>query len=236
MSDSDNIRFDTSRKGLIEGIEREALSEAEEITRLSQRSAEERLEAAEKQAEAIIREAENKAVERVAAIKKSNASRTSIAVRKFFLKARGQLIQQIMERVTKELQEMIDSPPYRAVLLDWIVEAALGLNAPEAAVQSSPAELPLIDAGLLRQVEQEVKSLTGRSVKIRVSEGDPLTGQGVVLVAKSGKVAFNNQVKTRLLRHDSEVKKIVYQELQNFEGQAQKLEIFDRRMPGLTYE
>lgn len=220
MSESDNIRFDTSRNELIEGIEREALSEAEEIIRQSQKSAEEQLVVAEKQAEAIMREAEKKAAERVAAIEKSNASRTAIAARKIFLRARGKLIQQVVERVRKELQDMVDSPLYRAVLLDWIVEAALGLNAPEVAVQSSPSELPLIDAGLLRQVEQEFKSLTGRSVKMHVSESDPLTGQGVVLVAKSGKVAFSNQVKTRFLRYDSETKRIVYQELQDIEGQA----------------
>jgi len=209
-----------SKNGLIEGIEGEALSEAEEITSQAQRTADERLAAAEKQAEEIIREAEKKAAERVKAIQKSNASRIAIAARKIFLRSQEELIRQIMERVRKKLQELVDSPSYRAVLLDWIVEAALGLNEPEAAVQSSPAELPLIDAGFLRRAEHEVKSLTGRSVKLHVSERDPLSGQGVVLEAKSGKIAFNNQVKTRLLRYDSEVKKIVYQELQDIEGQA----------------
>jgi vacuolar-type H+-ATPase subunit E/Vma4 len=55
---------------------------------------------------------------------------------------------------------------------------------------------------------------------LHVSESNPFTGQGVVLVAKSGKVAFNNQVETRLLRYDSEIKRIVFEELQEFENRG----------------
>jgi vacuolar-type H+-ATPase subunit E/Vma4 len=89
------------------------------------------------------------------------------------------------------------------------VEAAIGLGAPEASVNASAAERRQIDEQLLREARDKVEALTGRKVALTVAEGDPLIPQGVVLTAADGRVEFNNQVATRLLRRQSEIRKTI---------------------------
>jgi vacuolar-type H+-ATPase subunit E/Vma4 len=96
------------------------------------------------------------------------------------------------------------------VLLGWIVEAAIGLGLPEATVNASAPELPLLEEGLLAEAERRVRELTGREVRLGRAEGDPLAGQGVVLLGRGGRLAYNNQVSTRLLRRQSEIRKMIY--------------------------
>jgi len=51
--------------------------------------------------------------------------------------------------------------------------------------------------------------MTGRKVSLMLTDGDPLIPQGVVLKAADGRVEFNNQVATRLLRRQSEIRKTI---------------------------
>jgi len=46
-----------------------------------------------------------------------------------------------------------------------------------------------------------------------LSEEEPLKSQGVVLTAADGRTAFNNQVKTRILRHKREIQTLIYNAL-----------------------
>ena len=90
------------------------------------------------------------------------------------------------------------------------MEAAIGLGQPEAAVNASSAELPLLDQGLLAEAERRVQALGGRAVRLSRLEGEPLAGQGVVLVGRGGRLTYNNQVSTRLLRRQTEIRKMIY--------------------------
>jgi vacuolar-type H+-ATPase subunit E/Vma4 len=91
------------------------------------------------------------------------------------------------------------------------VEAAMGLSLPEAVVNASAAELALIDERLLSEVQERVSELTGRKVRLFKSKADPLVGQGVMLVGREGRLAFNNQVSTRLLRRQTEIRKKIHE-------------------------
>ena len=55
--------------------------------------------------------------------------------------------------------------------------------------------------------------MTGRDVTLELADESPTAGQGIVLRAADGRVQFNNQIATRLLRYQSEIRKIVYGEL-----------------------
>ena len=98
-------------------------------------------------------------------------------------------------------------------LVGWIVEAAIGLNASEATVMASAGESGFLDRDLMREAEQRVQALTGRSIKLEIDPDDPPIPQGVVLKAKNGRVEFNNQVATRLLRSQSEIRKSIQDRL-----------------------
>ena len=63
---------------------------------------------------------------------------------------------------------------------------------------------------LIDDDEAEVTEKLGRQIRIRCSEGRPLSFQGIVLTAENGRIAFNNQVKTRMSRNDREIRRLIH--------------------------
>jgi vacuolar-type H+-ATPase subunit E/Vma4 len=168
---------------LIGGIAQDAAREAERILGEAERAAEDRKQAAEDQAQAVLQQGEAKVQE--------------------------QAVQEVLKRVRERLAERLGNPEYREVLLAWIVEAAIGLGAAEATVNASAAERKQIDKRLLQDAQNRVNELSGRKVSLKQADEDPLIPQGVVLKAADGRVEFNNQVATRLLRRQSEIRKTI---------------------------
>ena len=157
----------------------------------------------------ILSEARAKAETQVRAIHEHNRTALRLEGKRMTLKVREELLRRVIERARERLAALSEGSGYRRVLLDWVVEAAIGLNVPEAVVNASALERGLLDQALLREAEAEVKQLTGRNLSLRLAAGDPLVGQGVVLKSADGRVEFNNQVSTRLLRYQSEIRKAV---------------------------
>jgi len=192
---------------LISGIVQDAGREAERVLAEAKKAAEERIKAAEDQARVVIQQAESKAEEQAARIRTQSASSTRMERRRISLKLREQAAQEVLSRVRQRLAQMVGAPEYRDVLLAWIVEGAIGLGAAEATVNASARERSQIDKKMLQEAEIKVKELTGKKITLAVASGDPLVPQGVVVKAADGRVEFNNQVATRLLRRQSELRK-----------------------------
>lgn len=192
---------------LIAGIAQDVAKEAEQVIAEAKKTAEERIKAAQDQAAATLQQAESKAEEQAERIRSQTASTLRMERRRISLKQREQAVQEVLTRVRRRLSEMVGSPQYREVLLAWIVEGAIGLGAAEAAVNASAAERNQIDKKMLQAAEAKVKELTGKKVTLAAASGDPLIPQGVVVKAAGGRVEFNNQVATRLLRLQSEIRK-----------------------------
>jgi len=192
---------------LIAGIAQDAAKEAEQVLAEAKKAAEERIKAARDQAAATLQQAESKAEEQAERTRSQTASSLRMERRRISLKQREQAVQEVLTRVRRLLSEMVGSPQYREVLLAWIVEGAIGLGAAEAAVNASAAERNQIDKKMLQAAEAKVKELTGKNVTLAAASGDPLIPQGVVVKAVDGRVEFNNQVATRLLRLQSEIRK-----------------------------
>jgi vacuolar-type H+-ATPase subunit E/Vma4 len=199
-----------SQGGLIEGIAQDAQAEARRLVEEAEKAAAERRAASARQAGEILEEARRKAGEQAAALKRQAASTAKMETKRIALRVREQAARQVLEQARAKLEAMVGSPEYREVLLGWIVEAAIGLGQPEAAVNASAAELPLLDQGLLAEAERRVQALGGRAVRLSRLEGGPLAGQGVVLVGRGGRLTYNNQVSTRLLRRQTEIRKMIY--------------------------
>jgi vacuolar-type H+-ATPase subunit E/Vma4 len=199
-----------SQGGLIEGIAQDAQAEAQRLVEEAEKAAAERRQAAERQAAEILGEARRKAAEQAAGVKRQAASAAKMQTKRIALRVREQAARQVLEQARLRLAQMIGTPEYREVLLGWIVEAAIGLGLPEATVNASSPELPLLEGGLLEEAQRRVRELTGREVRLTRADGDPLAGQGVVLVGRGGRLAYNNQVSTRLLRRQTEIRKMIY--------------------------
>lgn len=204
---------DTGKSDLIAGIKKDAQIEADKIIADAKKIVEQRRAAGERQVAAILKDAKQKAQEQVEAIKKNMSSTISVETRRISLRVRDMVIHKTLKYVQDKLESMMGKPGYRQVLIEWIVEASIGLNAREAEINLSAKELPFFEDNILPEAEAKIKELTGRTVILTKSQDNPLLAQGVVLTAKNKRVAFNNQVPTRLLRYQSEIRKIIYDEL-----------------------
>ena len=194
---------------LIHGIAQDAAREAERILAEAERAAEDRRKAAEDQERAVLQQGESRAEEQAERIRIQSASSLRMQRRRRQLKLQEQAVQEVLKRVRQRLAEAVGSPEYREVMLAWIVEAAIGLGAQEATVNASAAERKQIDGRLLQTAQEKVSELSGRKVKLSLADENPLIPQGIVLIAADGRVEFNNQVATRLLRRQSEIRRTI---------------------------
>jgi vacuolar-type H+-ATPase subunit E/Vma4 len=198
---------------LLQGIERDASAEAAGIIRQAQTAADERRKAATAQAAAILTETRAKAQEAARAISRHGEQAAGVEARRITLRAREEITRRVLEEATRRLAGQVGEPSYRDVLKGWIVEAALGLNAPEAEVLASGPEMLAIDEALLAEAAREVKTLAAMDVRLHRSRKQPLARQGVVLTSSDGRTAFNNQVATRMERYQTEIRKLIHDSL-----------------------
>jgi len=199
-----------SQGELIEGIAQDAAAEGRRLEEEAEKAGAERRESSRRQAEGILEEARRKAAAQAEALRRLAASTAKMEVKRIGLRVREQAAREVLDQAREHLERLCGSPEYREVLLGWIVEAAVGLGLPEASVNASARELPLLDAGLLAEAQRRVRELAGRTVSLTRTEGVPLAGQGVVLTGRGGRLAYNNQVSTRLLRRQTEIRKMIY--------------------------
>ncbi len=200
---------------LIKGIEKDAQNEAQSIITAAEEVAANRRTSGKLQLDSIMKEAQESAKQRVMEIKRNNSSRIVMETRRLRLKVQDQIINQILKLVKGGLRKMTGNPEYTAVLQDWIVEAAIGLNLDRASVNASEIERDKIEGQTIKRAEKELKALTGREIRLEITLEPPLPGQGIVLTSPDKRIAFNNQVATRLLRYQSEIRKIISRELLN---------------------
>ena len=95
-------------------------------------------------------------------------------------------------------------------MINWITEAAIGLDVESAEINASEKERLLIDDRLLSDVKGKIRNSSGKSVELKLSGAEPLKYQGVVLTATNGRIAFNNQVRTIVSRNQRKVRMMIY--------------------------
>ena len=201
---------DKKMAALISGIEADVRAEEEKTIEDAERRAEEKRRYARKKAESLLKEARGKAETQAAAIQQKAIAAVEREVNRRSLRLRDKVIHRIMERAEKTLGGMIDDPAYRAVLVNWIVEAAVGLNSDSARLNASAGERALIDEAVLAEAQDKAAAQLGKAITLTWAEAEPLESQGVVLTTADGRMAFNNQVKTRMLRKQREIQRLIY--------------------------
>ena len=200
---------------LIKGIEKDARCEAQGIIAAAEEVAANRHTSGKLQLDSIMKEAQESAKQRVMEIKRNNGSTIVMETRRLRLKLRDRIINQVLGMVKEKLKKMTQNPEYTTVLQDLIVEAAIGLNLDRASVNASEIERDKINGQTIKRAEKELKALTGREIRLEIALAPPLPGQGIVLTSTDKRIAFNNQVTTRLLRYQSEIRKMISRELFN---------------------
>ncbi len=201
------------KAALIEGIESEAHAEEERIIEEAEAQASEKREYAAKKAESMLNEARQKAEEQAEVVKRKAIGQAELEIKRQSLRMQDTVMRDIMARTEQRMRSMIDKPEYASILVTWITEAAIGLGAAAAKVNASEKERSLINEGLLSEATKKVEEKTGKRVELALCESRPLTAQGVLLTAADGRVAFNNQVPTRLLRNQRKIRALIYNSL-----------------------
>lgn len=198
---------------MIAGIEADARKEEENILKEAEAQAAEKRKYADKKIESLLNDARDKAQAQADAIKAKVISEVELEIKRRRLHDRDTLMRDILNGVEKNLYTKIDDPDYRSVLLHWITEAAVGLDAESAHVNASAKERSLINDSLLTEARKAFQARTGKQITLTLSDSPPLAHQGVVLTAADGRMAFNNQVRTRMARRQGEIQKMIYNAL-----------------------
>ncbi len=200
-------------ESIIQGILQEARDEAARITAQAEKSAAQREKSWSITAKRLQAEAEKEAAEKHEEIIRTGESRLKIEEKKRRLQLSEQAAEEVLNEALRSAETMVKTKEYRQVLENLITEAALGIQTDQAAVSSSVREIPLITEDLLQAAENRVRQLSGRSIKLVPAEGQPRPGQGVLLTSLDGTVAFSNQIRIRLLRYQSEIRRLIYRKL-----------------------
>ncbi len=200
------------RSELIAGIRRDAEAEAKRIIEDAERTASDKMQAKEMQVKSIEREAARKIDQQINIIEKNSISSIKVEKKRIALQIREKLINSVIDKVRVKVREKADTEAYREILKGWILEAAVGLGEEEVEINGSAGELKIMTESYIKDVEKQYHDLTGGKIRIMKSEKNPLFAQGIVLTSLNHKTAFNNQVPTRLLRYQSEMRKTIHGE------------------------
>jgi len=198
---------------IISGIEADARAEEQQIIKEAENQVAEKKKYTGKKIESVLNDAHKEASEQAEAVKKKIISAVKLEIKRRSMSIRNVVIRDIMDKVEKKLYSMSDDTNYRSILTNWITEAAIGLDAESARINASEKELAFIDDQLISEVTEKIRTETGRQITLQLSQELPLKSQGVVLTAADGRTAFNNQVKTRMLRKEREIRTAIYNAL-----------------------
>jgi vacuolar-type H+-ATPase subunit E/Vma4 len=198
-----------SKEILIAGIEADARQEEEKMLVEAGHQAADKRKYGDQKIESMLADARERAEKQAEEIKRKGVSSVELEVRRRSLRLRDTILQDLMKQVEERMKTRIATPDYRAVLLHWIVEASQGLRVDAAEVNASAAERKLMDEALLR----DAMVVLEHKVELTLPKADPLSGQGVVLTSTNGRLAFNNQVRTRIQRHQREIHSLIHDAL-----------------------
>lgn len=201
------------KAALMASIESDAQAEEERIIRQAEEQAAEKRQYAEKKVQSILDEARQKAEEQAEIIKRKTLSDVETEIKRSFLREQGTIMLDVADRVEKKMYSKIEDPGYRNILINWITEAAIGLDVGSAEINASEKERSLIDERLLSDVKEKIQNNSGKTIELMLSGAMPLESQGVVLTAASGRIAVNNQVKTILSRNQRKIRMMIYNSL-----------------------
>ena len=200
------------RVELISGIENDARQEAARIIEDAKKTASDKQMSKEMQITAIKRDTDKKIEQQVSTIEKNNLSAISVEQKRIVLKIREKIINNVTDKVKEIIGEKAKDSSYPQIIGSWILEAAIGLGEEEVVINGSPKELEVVTDSFLRETEKKYNVLTGGNIRLKKTDKNPLFAQGIVLSSKDNRTAFNNQVPTRLMRYQSEIRKIIYKE------------------------
>ncbi|MCK4887277.1 MAG: hypothetical protein KAS96_07795 [Planctomycetes bacterium] len=207
--------LENGKQELLSGIEADIRAEKQQIIDDAKKQIAEKKIYAEKRIESILNDARKQAQEKAEIVKRKITSSVGLEVKRRKLKVRNEVVKEIINRVEKKIEAQMAAEAYRDFLIDWLTEAAIGLGAESAEINASQRERQLIDEQLISDVKDKVQAYNNNQVELELSQSQPLKDQGVVLVSSDGRTAYNNQMKTRIMRQERIIRNLLDDNLFN---------------------
>ncbi len=115
----------------------------------------------------------------------------------------------IMAEVDRRIAAMVKDGSIRKALVEWTVEAAIGLDRRKAVVSSSKDAR--VDETMLQEAAAIIKERTGAEIDLCLDE-KLCSELGVVVSSEDGKVSYDNLLSVRKRRYLKDIRKIVQEE------------------------
>jgi V/A-type H+-transporting ATPase subunit E len=205
--------FEQGKAALISGIESDARAEAEQIVAEAEKSCADLAENSRQHVASLLADAEKKAAAQSRAVSDKILAGVDLEIRRKRMQMEETLHREILDAVKERIRGMTATPQYRQILMQWVAEAAAGLDAQRAEINASAGERALIDKAFMAAASELARKSSGRETAFSLSDAPPLAGQGIILSAADGRIAFNNQVTTRIDRLRREIRKLIYEKL-----------------------
>lgn len=159
--------------------------------------------------ETFQKEAEARFSEEKQRLLKNQKNNIEMEQKRFELSLRDRIISESIQAALKKVKEAAAAPSYPSVVRQLIFEAVMGIGKTELRVSVSPLEASLVTQPFLNQLAADFSAEVGTPLTLSL-DSKRLRKQGVAVSDAEGRVAYDNQFETRLIRYQSHIRKVVY--------------------------
>jgi vacuolar-type H+-ATPase subunit E/Vma4 len=135
--------------------------------------------------------------------------------RKQLLALKEKIVKHVVARVKEKFDALVAEAAFKDVLIEWTVEAALGLAEGDSILRVTASCMPLVDAAFLDKAARQYKELTGEDIAFTLAPQAVPKGHGIILESKNGKTAYSNLLENRLDRYEDTIQAIVLKDIFN---------------------
>ena len=167
-------------------------------------------------AESIIKAAEEKSTSILekAASDSDAASRLilsdlNLELRKVALRARGEIIEEAVEKLKTKLSEYRSSPEYGGFLVTLAIEGIAVLGETDVVLKVGESDRKIVTDKLLREIRARAKETLGTDIDISLDEKTLKGHSGLHIVSRAGNVLFDNTIESRLDRMADELRLLI---------------------------
>jgi vacuolar-type H+-ATPase subunit E/Vma4 len=198
---------------LIDSIKKAADDEAQRILNDAHQVVKDRKKSTNEQILLIKKNFKKKEEQQLAKIAQEGKLRIETLERKKRLELKQNIVNHVMEQVREEFSTFELEHESREMLIEWGVEAALGLEESDPILKVTESCASFIDDEYCYKVAHRYKEFTGKDIEITVSSDVIKKGYGLIIEAKNGKTAYNNLLKDRIYRNQETIEALVLEEI-----------------------
>ncbi|MFO7781351.1 MAG: V-type ATP synthase subunit E family protein [Spirochaetia bacterium] len=213
-SNADKYNADSNQdaKEIIDGILADAREEAEKIRSEAKSRVEDRRMLLSGRVQRVKDDAVSEAKKRIEEINRRTDAEISRAQRRNELARRRDVLAAVQQRARERIVEMSreGSDAYRQAMIGWIAEGAIGLEGTELTVSVAAGETELL-RDLLEEAQRTAREVGGRDVTLTAAAEPHAGSPGVVVSSPDGRTLYDNRVDSRIRRHETEIRRLVYE-------------------------